>query len=49
MGLTMKNMHLNLMKILCFKKHTDFISKELGFVISSDHPFIGVSLNGIAK
>ena len=31
------------------KKHTDMLLKESGFVISTDHPFIGVSPNGTAK
>ena len=31
------------------KKHTNFILKESGFVISADHPFIGVSPDCIAK
>ena len=31
------------------KKHTNFILKESRFVISTDHPFIGVSPDGIAK
>ena len=31
------------------KKHTNFILKEPGFVVSTDHPFIGVSPDGVAK
>ena len=30
------------------KKHTNFLLKESGFVISTDHPFIGVSPDGTA-
>ena len=31
------------------EKHTNMISKESGFVISTDHPFIGGSPDGTAK
>ena len=32
-----------------FKKHTNMILKESRFVISTDHPFIGVSPHDTAK